>query len=199
MNAAVEYRLQQPHIEPWHQWQHAHLGLGLGLAIVELARQGAHRGAAATALQGAERVATRAAHLCTAARRQQLAVEIQLHSGRQALAQRQQRTVEVFPRVAFGGAGGQHGASKQHGCCEAEQLKAQRCGAVGQGVGAVQDQHRIAIVHRHGMDDGLAQQLPVSRGHVGAVDQGQQFHEGPFGHLQLGLRGQLLTHPGLET
>ncbi|MNP82232.1 hypothetical protein D3C76_1808090 [compost metagenome] len=62
----------------------------------------------------------------------------------------------------------------------------------------MQDKYSVAA-SVDSFDDCRAQALPVSRCHVGAVDQWQQFAKAPFGQGQLWLARKLFTHALFES
>ncbi|MCY1306413.1 hypothetical protein D9M70_562740 [compost metagenome] len=118
-----------------------------------------------------------------------------MHARGDAFLQRLDRAQQVRPGVAAFATRRQHGASQHHGNRQAQQQEGEGRGAVGQGVGAVQQQHAVmAALHR--LDDGLAHGQPVGLAHVGAVDQRQQLLEAK-GRCRA-LAGQLLAHARLE-
>ncbi|MNJ54491.1 hypothetical protein D3C77_499320 [compost metagenome] len=196
MRTAVECRLQQRCAEAWHQWQYGHRGGLPGLAIVECGGQLRRLRCAGIALEGDEGVASEAAHLGRAQGIEQFTVKVQLHAVGLALTQGVQRACQVVPGIAVGNAGRQHRPGKQHRCLQTPQLIRHGGSAVGQGIGAMQNQHAIAALMINGVDDRFAQALPVRGGHVGAVDQRQQFAKLPVGDV--GHAGQALAHPLLE-
>ena len=142
---------------------------------------------------------TETANLRATGRVQQFAVEVQMHARCQALAQSDQRAAEVFPGIAVGHAGRQHRAGEAHAGVQSEQLKTHGRSAVGQRVGAMQDQHAVAALYIDSVDHCFTQLLPVRRGHVGAVDQRRHFAKAPLRHHQLRLAVQVLAHPRFET
>ena len=73
------------------QRQHGNFCQLLRLVVVQRCRQGSGFHAATLALQAFERVTAEAAHFCATGRRQQLAVEVQVHARRQAVAEGDQR------------------------------------------------------------------------------------------------------------
>ncbi|MNE17136.1 hypothetical protein D3C80_1101080 [compost metagenome] len=139
------------------------------------------------------------AHLGATGRVQQFAMEVQMHARRQALAQRNQRAAEVFPGVAVSYTCRQHRAGEAHAGMQAEQLETHRGRAVGQGVGAMQDQHAVAALNIHRIDHRFTQLLPVRRGHVGAVDQRRHLAKAPLRNHQIRLAVQVFAHPRFET
>ena len=199
LDAAVDQRVQLRCADAGEQWQHGNVGERLRLTIIQCFRQRADGLTAAGAVQCGKRVTAEAADFRAAGRLHQLAVEVQVHPRRQAFAQCLQGAVDVFPGIAVGYASGQHGAGEYHRGIKPQQLKAHGCCAVGQGVGAMEDQHGIAALGLNGVNHRLAQTLPVGRRHVGAVDQGRHLAELPLGHHQVRLAGQLVGHARLET
>ena len=199
LNAAVEQAVENLGTDPGKQRQHRDFRQLLRLVVVQRDWDRRRLHTTALTLQAFERMAAEAAHFRAAGRRQQFAVEVQVHARRQALAEGDQRAAEVFPGIAVGHTRRQHRAGETHAGMQAEQLKTHRRRAVRQRVGAVQDQHAVAALHVHGIDHRFAQLLPVGRGHVGAVDQRRHFPKLPLRHYQLRLAVQIVAHPRFET
>ena len=122
-----------------------------------------------------------------------------MHTRRQTLTEGDQCAAEVFPGIAIGDTGRQHGAGEAHPGMQAEQLETHGRGAVRQGVGAMQDQHAVAVLYINCIDHCLTQLLPIGRGHVGAVDQRRHFTKAPLRHDQFWLAVQIVAHPRFET
>ncbi|MCY1546806.1 hypothetical protein D9M68_828250 [compost metagenome] len=116
-----------------------------------------------------------------------------MHAGRDACSQQAHGAEEVGPGIAALDPGGLHGAGEHDRHTQAEKQEGQSGGAVGQGVGAVQDQHRIAAILLDTFDYGVTHGQPVGLGHIGAVQQRQQFAECPGRSRALGLGGLLGT------
>jgi len=170
LDAAVDQCIQLRGSNARNERQDANVGRGLVVAVGQRGGKPVCQGDTAVALQCGKRVAPKTANLRAASRRHQRAVEVQVHTRLQAFAQGRQRTADVFPGIAVGHTGRQHRTGEHHRRREAQQLEAHGRCAVGQGVGAVQDQYGIAAgVYR--LDHGAAQALPVGGVHVGAVDQ----------------------------
>ena len=183
LDPAVEQGVELGRANARHQRQHTHAGLMFGVAVGQFGRERSRPGSAAVACQCHKWVSAKAAHFGAACGCHQLAVKVQLHAMRLALAQRLQGTTDVFPGIAVRYARWQHGAGKQHRRRQAQQLKAHGRSAVGQRVSAMQDQDAIAAILVHGFDDRGPQAQPVGRGHVGAVDQRAHFAKGPLWYL----------------
>ncbi|MNF94500.1 hypothetical protein D3C84_772120 [compost metagenome] len=92
-----------------------------------------------------------------------------MHAGRDTRSQQAHGAEQVGPGIAAFDPCGLHGAGEYHRHRQAKQQEGQCGGAIGQGVGAVQDQHRIAAVLVDTFDYGVAHGQPVGLGHVGAV------------------------------
>ncbi len=128
---------------------------------------------------------------------QQRTVEVQLHTLHLPGLQGAHGAEQIGPGVTALAAGRQHGTGEQHRYRQVEQQEGQCGGAVGQGIGAMQQQDRVAAVHRHRAADAFGHLQPVARLHVGAVQQRLQFVEGPV-RQRPGLLRLLFAHAGFE-
>lgn len=144
--------------------------------------------------EGVERVA---AQLADSRAVQQGIVEIDLYAARVALLEDAQGADQVVPGIAARRAGRQHGAGQQHRDRQVEEQEGQRRGAVGQGVGAVQEQHAVVAGVERG-DDGVAHRQPVALGHVGAVQRRLQFGEAPAQVRGVAEALQVVAHARFE-
>ncbi|MNV76133.1 hypothetical protein D3C71_1694680 [compost metagenome] len=63
----------------------------------------------------------------------------------------------------------------------------------------MQHQHAVMAGNLHRIDDGIAHRQPVVLLHVGTVEQWVQFLQRPVQLGGVGLLGEVLTHPRVET
>ncbi|MNJ45213.1 hypothetical protein D3C77_403000 [compost metagenome] len=182
--------------ETGYQRQYCHADGLFGLSIIECFWQGLNVGCTAKALECDERVPAKTAHLSGTARLEQFAMKIQLHTRSQALSQCVQGADKILPGITVGNAGWQHGTGEQHWGLQTKKLETHGGSAVGEGVGAVQDQHGITALNIDGVDDRFTQSLPILGRHVGAVDQWLHFAKPPA--WEIAHSGQVVAHPLLE-
>ncbi len=100
----------------------------------------------------------------------EFAGEVEVHTRLDASVQCLHRTEQVVPGVAIGRTGGQHRPGQHYRHLEAQQQEAQGRSAVGEGVGAMQDQYRVTAILLDAGPNGLNHRQPVGLVHVGAVD-----------------------------
>ncbi|MNF48020.1 hypothetical protein D3C84_292390 [compost metagenome] len=198
LHAAGQQRLHVGGLQAGEQRQGGDIRRLAALAPGQGGRQLGSRLTVARAGDFGEGVEVLAAQLAGACAVQQMAGEVQVHAGGDAARQFGEGAEQVGPGIAAGHAGRLHGAGQQHRHAEAEQQKGQRRSAVGQGVGAVQQQHGVAAVLLDRGDDGIAHRQPVALGHVGAVDRRREFAEHPVRRRTLGMGCLLGTQARLE-
>ncbi|SST12990.1 Uncharacterised protein [Acinetobacter baumannii] len=195
-HAAVEQPAQVRGAQPWIERQHGEVHFPARLAVAERRRHRRMLGVARSRQfgEGVERVA---AQFADSRAVQQGIVEIDLYAARVALLEDAQGADQVVPGIAARRAGRQHGAGQQHRDRQVEEQEGQRRGAVGQGVGAVQEQHAVVAGVERG-DDGVAHRQPVALGHVGAVQRRLQFGEAPAQVRGVAEALQVVAHARFE-
>ncbi|MNF96106.1 hypothetical protein D3C84_788840 [compost metagenome] len=169
-HAAAEQCFHMAGGETREQRQHGQVHRLARGTVVETGRDGRGAFALAQARQHGKGIEGLRAQFAGTGTVQQLAVEEQMHARHHALAQGLDGAAQVGPGITALGTCRQHGAGQHHRHRQAEQQEAQCRRAVGQGVGAVQQQHAV-MTARHRLDYRIAHGQPVRLAHVGAVDQ----------------------------